>query len=864
MRTRTLLKYRRFKRSLAYSVIVGLGWRVTLVIGFITVGAFLIMQQSLERKALEELETFIKERSTRENILFEQIVKAHTSATNSLKKSLATHSGQRDLKISAARFDDFFPIQEDGTRRSRDDLFDGSVYSETDFIEGMGAYLQQGSGLPNLEKEILLTAFLTTHRVGQAYMPDIPSLYFFTPRNQLLIHAPFREDNLLFYRKDAPASFDFRGQELVQVTLPENNPEGETRCTSLRPIIYDQTETTWTTGCHTPVYLDGEFIGAWGSSILLDKLLDNAIADRPEGATNMIITADGKLIAHPTLTQQGKAESRQLDIASSGDTLLKEVFAALQKAPGGNSPFVATLQKSNHYLAAGRIEIPGWHFVTVYPKDRVLATARDSVMILIYVGVAGLFIALFSLLAAIRKDIIRPIRALVRHSQQLARGNLNSQPSEIETAANGKNELNQLAQSSARMARRLKEAFTTLEQHVDERTRDLEAAKTQAEKANAAKSDFLANMSHEIRTPLTGIVGTLDILSKENLPETAQPYVTMARQSADGLLELVNDILDLSRIEAGKTVLMPEPMAFSPLLNKTILSLAPLATQKGLDLSFDDQLPENLWLEVDGKAVRQILINLIGNAIKFTKEGSVTITAKARPFRHHQHSITIMVKDTGVGIPKDAQARLFDRFEIVKENKGSDRSTGLGLAITKQLVSLMQGWIAVESEPGKGTSFIVSLKLDSARAPKAVEAPQEEATEDKLKGLKVLAVDDNPINRAILEKLCHSLGFEATVFDGGDAMINHVREALASDTAAPGIFLMDINMPGKDGFETLAEIRTLGGWAATTPAIAFTAHAIVGVIDDLKAKGMQGYVGKPIDRDAFIKEISRCLQEAGN
>ncbi|MFC4347361.1 ATP-binding protein [Kordiimonas lipolytica] len=854
-------RFRRFKRSLAYSALLGLGWRVALVIGFITVGGFLIISRALEDNKLEELAIFIQERAEREGAIFRTISKAHTQAAASLHQALAQADNEGpDETAFLEAFDRYFPLQPDGTRRSADFLFEGARQGVTGWISGMGAFIKNGKDLTVADKRLLMTAFETAYHVGQAQFQDLPSLYFFTPNNELLIHAPSRADRLMFYRKEAPASFDFTSQELVQITLPENNPEGEMRCTSLRPIIYDQTGTTWTTGCHTPVYLNGTHVGAFGSSILLDKLLENAIADVPLGATNMIITADGKLIAHPSLTKQGEANDRMLDIPASANTNLKAIYSAIQEHPD-DDVFVTTVEATGHYVAIGRIKGPDWYFVTAYPQDLILANARENATILLYVGFVGLLLALASLLVAIRSDIVAPLRALVRHNQNMARGDFSATPPTIAKGSAGNDELGQLARSSARMARRLSEAFSTLEQRVEERTHDLAAAKTQAERANAAKSDFLANMSHEIRTPLTGIVGMLDILSGEQLPESARPYVSMARQSADMMLELVNDILDLSRIEAGKMVLKPEPTNLGGLLNRTVLSLAPLASQKDLELTLKDDTPKDLWLKIDQKALRQIMINLIGNAIKFTDSGSVIISASARAVEGGQQSVTLNVKDTGKGIPRDAQARLFDRFETVKENQITGKSTGLGLAITRELVQLMKGWVAVESEVGKGSTFVVSLRLDEADAPLDAGLDAAPGQDRDLTGLKVVAVDDNPVNRAVLKKLCESEGFEVSVLSSGEEMISRIAALQKEGAPPPDIFLMDINMPGKDGMVTLQEIRALGGWARDIPAIAFTAHAVVGVVDNLKAGGMQGYVGKPIDRKAFLAELRRCLSE---
>ncbi|HZZ69391.1 MAG TPA: PAS domain S-box protein [Phenylobacterium sp.] len=368
-------------------------------------------------------------------------------------------------------------------------------------------------------------------------------------------------------------------------------------------------------------------------------------------------------------------------------------------------------------------------------------------------------------------------------------------------------------------------------------------AQKAAEAAAEAKSSFLANMSHEIRTPMNGVMGVLHLLKGEKLTEEGRHMLEEALSCGQMLAELLNDVIDFSKIEAGRLELADEPLDPRILLEGVIRLLRPQAEAKGLLLRLDADA--NLgWVRSDPVRLRQALFNLVGNAVKFTERGSVTIRCQSpRP-----GFLRFEVIDTGVGIPAEAQGRIFQRFD--QGDASTTRKfggSGLGLAITKKLAEMMSGAVGFSSEEGLGSNFWLEIEAPAAEA--AVET--YETLEPVLDGLRVLVVEDNPTNRMIATKLLESLGAQvATAADG----------YLGVEAAEHGDFhliLMDVQMPGIDGLEAARRIRALGGAPAETPIVALTANVLAHQRRAYLDAGMDGVVGKPISPGVLLREIAR-------
>ncbi|MFA7262378.1 MAG: ATP-binding protein [Caulobacter sp.] len=412
--------------------------------------------------------------------------------------------------------------------------------------------------------------------------------------------------------------------------------------------------------------------------------------------------------------------------------------------------------------------------------------------------------------------------------------------------------------------RSLAHSFNHLLAKLDANDRELRAtmaalveARDLANAANVLKSQFLANMSHEIRTPLNGVLAMADVMARGQLDDRQRERLGVIRESGELLLSVINDVLDLSKIEAGRLELAEHDFSIDEVAESATSAFSVQAAQKNLRFGMTVDPEAAGWWLGDSDRIRQILGNLLSNAVKFTVEGAVA----ARFSRSPSGGLRLTVSDTGIGIADDKLPTLFEKF-IQADNSTTRRfgGTGLGLAICRELAQLMGGAVFARSIEGEGSTFTVDLPLHRAVAPKAEEAQESaiEALEDRK--LRILAAEDNPTNQKVLQAVMEPLGVHLHIVPDGRQAVEAWRNG------GFDLILMDVQMPVMDGVEAAREIRAAeaaeGG--PRIPILALTANALVHQVESYLAVGMDGHVAKPIELTRLYEAIETALANAAN
>ncbi|MFA9453427.1 MAG: ATP-binding protein, partial [Candidatus Aminicenantaceae bacterium] len=422
-----------------------------------------------------------------------------------------------------------------------------------------------------------------------------------------------------------------------------------------------------------------------------------------------------------------------------------------------------------------------------------------------------------------------------------------------------------VARAAGRRQDRLQEMITDMDGIISVRTRELERAVVDAREASRAKSEFLANMSHEIRTPMNGIMGMTELALDTELTSEQREYLEMVQSSSEGLLAIINDILDFSKVEAGRLDLEPIDFKLRDSLGETIKTLALRAHQKELELIYwiDSEVPDSLV--GDPGRLRQILLNLIGNSIKFTEHGEVMLSVTLETENENEVTLKFTVQDTGVGIPKSKQELIFEAFSQADGTTTRKYGgTGLGLSISSRLVQMMGGKIWLESPAavsedkagGPGSVFYFTARFK--RRPMVEALPKYDP--ERLRGIRVLAVDDNATNRRLIHDLMENWGLETELAEDADSAMKALLQA-KEDGRTFSLILLDAQMPGEDGFMLAERIKEKPEYARTA-LIILTSAGQRGDATRCQELGVSAYLMKPINAWELFRAILTILGEA--
>ena len=614
----------------------------------------------------------------------------------------------------------------------------------------------------------------------------------------------------------------------------------------------------------------GTFLGVLGTDIVLAQLGDflKTLKIGQSGQT-LIVERDGKLVASSTLHQpfkvvEGKAQ--RIDATASDDPLISSTVKNL-----GNLTAISDRRQLEYQLKGDRQFVQvlpfadgrgiDWLIVVVVPEADFMGQIRQNTQITVLLSLAALMAAILLGLITSRW-IVRPILRLEEAASELAKGKW-EQTIDLKRS----DELGRLAKSFNSMARQLRSVFETLEERVAKRTGELAEAKEKAEVANHAKSAFLANMSHELRSPLNAILGFSQIMTRsQSLSRENQENMGIILRSGEHLLTLINQVLDLSKIEAGRTTIHEKNFDIYRLLDDIEDMFQLKAEEKGLQLISDRSPDLPRYIRTDEVKLRQVIINLLNNALKFTEEGGVSV--RASTLENHDNSTTINwektdqltaiyfeIEDTGLGIAPEEIDSLFEAFVQTETGKQSQEGTGLGLPISLKFVQLMGGNIKVSSEVGRGTIFKFDIQVavvDARDLQSQKSSRRVIALEPNQPRYRLLIVDDKELNRQLLVKLLNPLGFELKEAKNG-------REAVKIwDEWRPHLIWMDMRMPVMDGYEATKEIKATTKGQATA-VIALTASVLEEERAVVLSAGCDDFMRKPFREEEIFNAMEKHL-----
>ena len=765
-------------------------------------------------------------RADREDQLFE-LAERNQQA---LAKELVTHLVGQDLEGSsrAGDFDQIFSRSPDGALRER---------LEIDNTQHPSFFIPQSVALSKPVKREIMALYDFMERECYVTLSSFSDCWVADARGAV---GNFWINEKSYAHQIPP---DFKNLEQIWMTVvdPAHNPERRSRWTA---SYLDPNINLWMVTLATPLYAGDKFMGAIGNDIVLGHLIDRTVHLKMAGTKNFIFSGEGALVVHPDFQDRIQKSGGILSVAdvSREDATAKEAFdLALREWVQGEGPAggrVFELDAEN-WIAISKIDGPDWYLATLYPKSLITAAALNASRFILIFFCVSLFLEIALLMWLIGRRLERPLSELVKGVQKVSAGDLQAK---VFTGTNDEFQL-------------LSDAFNEMTYNLGVSRAEGQAAISRALEAARVKSDFVSNISHEMRTPLNGILGMTHFLNDTHLTEEQRKYAGLIAESGNNLLAIVNQVLDVAKIEAQKQELSEATFNLISVLDEVRTSCGFAAKQKGLPLDFESAVEGEFW--GDGPRLKQILTHLVGNAVKFSSVGSISLTVTEVNSRAPFKRLRFEVRDQGVGISEEVGARLFKPFAQGDASMSrSHGGTGLGLFLVKSFAELMGGTVSFSSRVGEGSVFRVEVPLRT-EAPASARLPRRAEQSATLQNVKpILIVEDNFVNLVLTETLLKKLGFSSEIAkDGREAV-----QAFASGRFS--MILMDCQMPIMDGFEATREIRRLESPGTRLPIVALTANTSNEDRERCLDSGMDDMLTKPVKIAVFKEKLEYWLARA--
>jgi len=677
---------------------------------------------------------------------------------------------------------------------------------------------------------------------------------------------------------EIPPDFDFFTQEWANKAIPKNNPNKKNVWSS---VYYDPYLKYWMISNATPIYDGTDYLGSLGHDVVLPELL-KPISEYQRGipgSQHIIISSDGFIIIHPDFEDLMKESAKNFKYKNRRDmTLVNKITKHAQELITQKSiSFDMLINHKKHIATVSKLESVGWYYLQLVPYQVVLSKIYSLLTTVIVMSFFVILIITFLIYISTNNSIIKPIRETISYIKKIAIGNI---PTEIRRDYKGefndiKESLNTLIKNyseTVHLAERL--ANGDLNVHVKARSEKdilahslnkmahtlmsrmnrLSEAKEKAEAANRSKSMFLANMSHELRTPMNAVLGYSQLMQRDtSLTPDQRNTLDIINRSGGHLMSLLNEILEISKIETKQTILNEVIFDLHTLLRdiKSMFSIQTVA--KGLQFDIIGIEKVTQYIKSDENKLRQVLINLLGNAVKFTDKGGITLRVTETHTGEQTATggtqrIQFEISDTGVGIAKDEIDTIFEYFEQTKSGIMKKSGTGLGLAISRNYVRLMGSDITITSEEGKGSTFSFEIKVQKSSQKEILIKSQRRRVIGLAPGQeipRILVAEDKKESRQLLVKLLKIVGFKVK------AAVNGKKAIELFQLWQPHFIWMDIRMPVIDGMEAARRIKKTEAGKSTIIA-ALTAHAMENERKNIQKAGCDAFVRKPFfEHDIF-------------